>query len=111
MAKNSDKEEYNCPHCSQTSSRKYNINIHIQRKHHYPRINNANQTPLFNESPDLTNFKKSPSNWNRSMDQQPQSSTFFPPYFTFYPDSSFYYDKEMIMRMKENQEEDSIKHY
>ena len=108
MAKYSDKEEYNCPHCSQTSSRKYNINIHIQRKHHYPRINNANQTPLFNESPDLTNFKKSPSNWNRSMDHQP----FFHHILLFILIHLFIMIKrEMIMRMKENQEEDSIKHY
>ena len=33
MIVNSDKK-YKCPYCSQTSSRRYNINIHTQRKHH-----------------------------------------------------------------------------
>ncbi len=97
MGKNSYKE-YNCPYCFQTSSRKYNIDIHIQRKHRYPPINNANQTPLFKEPPpDLIDFKKSPTNWNRSIEeQQPQSSTSFYPsqYSPFYTDSFFYYDKE-----------------
>jgi len=69
MGKNSYKE-YNCPSCFQTSSRKYNIDIHIQRKHRYHRINNANQTPLFKEPlSNLIDFKKSQTNWNRSMEE------------------------------------------
>ena len=50
MAKNSDKE-YKCPYCFQTSSRKYNINTHIQTKHHHPhpQMNNTNQSPTYIE--------------------------------------------------------------
>ena len=92
MAKNWDKE-YKCPYCFQTSSRKYNINIHIQRKHHhpYPQINNTNQSPTFNEPPNFIDFEKSlPSNWDRSMEQPSSSPFFIPPTFPFYPNSFFY---------------------
>ena len=92
MAKHSDKE-YKCPYCFQTSSRKYNINIHIQRKHHhpYPQINNTNQSPTFNEPNNFIDFEKSsPYNWDRSMEQPSSSAFFIPPTFTFYPNSFFY---------------------
>jgi hypothetical protein len=91
MAKNSDKE-YKCPYCFQTSSRKYNINIHIQRKHHsYPPINNTNLSPTFNEHPNFIDFETaSPSNWDSSMEQPSSSAFFIPPTFPFYPNSSFY---------------------
>ena len=90
MAKNSDKE-YKCPYCFQTSSRKYNINIHIQRKHHpYPQINNTNQSPTFNEPPNFIDFEtSSPSNWDRSMEQPTSSAFLLSPNFTFYPNSLF----------------------
>ena len=91
MAKNSDKE-YSCPYCFQTSSRKYNINIHIQRKHHYyPQINNTNQFPTFNEPPNFIDFETS-SSYNRdgSMEQPTSRASFMPPTFTFYPNSFFY---------------------
>ena len=42
MGKNSYKE-YNCPSCFQTSSRKYNIDIHTQRKHQLTRAKHLNQ--------------------------------------------------------------------
>ena len=96
MAKNSDKE-YKCPYCFQTSSRKYNINIHIQRKHHpYPQIKNTNQSPTFNEPRNFIDFaKSSPSNWDISMEQPSPAAFLLPPTFTsfLYPDSFFYYDK------------------
>jgi hypothetical protein len=91
MEKNSDKE-YRCPYCFQTSSRKYNINIHIQRKHHpYPQINNTNQSSTFNEPPNFIDFEtSSPSNWDRSMEQPSSSASFIPPTFPFYHNSFFY---------------------
>jgi hypothetical protein len=91
MAKHLDKE-YKCPYCFQTSSRKYNINIHIQRKHHhpYPQINNTNQSPTFNEPPNFIVFEKSsPSNWDRSMERPTSSPFFIPPTFTFHPNYLF----------------------
>ena len=93
MGKNSDKE-YKCPYCSQTSSRKYNLQIHIQRKHHtYPQINNANPFLVVNEPRSLIDFENSTSYWNTSM-QQPSLPAFPPsPTFTFYPDTFFYYNK------------------
>ena len=92
MAKHSDKE-YKCPYCFQTSSRKYNINIHIQRKHHhpYPQINNKNQASTFNEPNNFIDFEtSSPYDWDSSMEQLMSSSDFFiPPTFPFYPISLF----------------------
>ena len=32
--------EYQCPYCSQTSTRKYNIQVHIERKHPYSKQTN-----------------------------------------------------------------------
>ena len=94
MAKNSDKE-YKCPYCFQTSSRKYNINIHIQRKHHpYPQINNTNPSPTFNEPHNFIDFEtSSPSNCDRSMEQPILSASFIPPPFPFYHNSFFYDSK------------------
>ena len=111
MAKNSDKE-YRCPYCFQTSSRKYNINIHIQRKHHYyPQINNTNQFPTFNEPPNFIDFETS-SSYNRdgSMEQPTSPASFIPPTFTFYP-NSFFYDAKVKDDENErrDQGEDSIK--
>ena len=105
MSKNSDKG-YKCPYCSQSSSRKYNINIHIQRKHQqYPKINNANPSPLVNDPHSLIDFENSAYNWNTSMQQQPSSSAFLtsPTTFTFYPDTFFYYNK-----VKNNDEKERI---
>jgi hypothetical protein len=94
--------EYECPHCSQTSGRKYNMQIHMKRKHHpYPlQINNSNPSALVNKSHSLIDFEKSPSDWNTYM-QQPSSSVFppLPPNFTFNPGTFFYYNK-----MKEDDE-------
>ena len=105
MIKNPDKE-YKCPHCSQTSSRKYNMQIHIQRKHHpYPQINNVNPSTLGNPSHSLINFENSASNLNTSI-QQPLSSAFFPspPTFTFYPNTFFNYNKVKDEDEKERRE-------
>jgi hypothetical protein len=105
VTKNPDKE-YKCPLCSQTSSRKYNMQIHIQRKHHpYPQINNVNPSALVNEPPSLINFENSTSNWNTSM-QQPSSSAFLtsPPTFTFYPNTFFNYNKVKDEDEKERRE-------
>jgi DNA-directed RNA polymerase subunit RPC12/RpoP len=104
MAKDSDKE-YKCPYCFQTSSRKYNINIHIQRKHHHlhPQINNTDQSPTYIEPRNIINLgKSSPYNWDKPMEQSSSSSAFFipPPTFTFFP-SSFFYDAEV--RGEENE--------
>ena len=54
MIEYSDKK-YKCPCCSQTSSRKYNIDIHIQRKHQLARAKYLNQpsNPYFSN-----NFKE-----------------------------------------------------
>jgi hypothetical protein len=49
--------KYKCPFCSQTSSRRYNIDIHIQRKHPPPQTNNIIQPPIFNESYNIINFE------------------------------------------------------
>src|SRR5215207_7398236 len=94
--------EYECLHCSQTSGRKYNMQIHIKRKHHpYPlQINNSNPSPLVNKSHSLIDFEKSPSDGNTYM-QQPSSSAFpsSPPPFPFNLDTILYYNK-----MKEDDE-------
>ena len=90
--KHSD-NEYKCPYCFQTSSRKYNINIHIQRKHHhpYPQINNKNQSSTFNDPNNFIDFAtSSPYDWDSSMEQPMSSSDFIiPPTFPFYPYSLF----------------------
>ena len=49
--------KYTCPFCSQTSSRRYSIDIHIQRKHPPPQTNNIIQPPIFNESYNFINFE------------------------------------------------------
>lgn len=42
---------------TQTSSRRYSIDIHIQRKHPPPQTNNIIQPPIFNESYNIINFE------------------------------------------------------
>jgi hypothetical protein len=111
MAKRSDKE-YNCPYCSQTSSRRYNIRVHIQRKHPYYKhpylqINNTNQFPVFNEPRHLTDFEKYPSNWNTPM-EQPLPAFFPSPTFTFYP-TSFFYDAKV--KYEENERRESERRF
>ena len=58
MVGNSNKK-YKCPYCSQTSSRKYNIDIHRQRKHQQALAKHLNQASdlIFQIiSKSLTNF-------------------------------------------------------
>lgn len=103
MAKNSPKE-YKCPHCPQTSTRKYNINIHIQRKHPDPRINYSNQSPVFNELPNLKNVEKTVNNWNESIEQRSTSTFLLSSDFSFYPNISYYYNKVKDDEEKERRE-------
>jgi hypothetical protein len=103
MAKNSDKE-YKCPHCPQTSTRKYNINIHIQRKHRDPRINYSNQSAVFNELPNLKNVEKTVNNWNGSIEQRSTSAFLLSSDFSFYPNISYYYYKVKDDEEKERRE-------
>jgi hypothetical protein len=51
MIKISDKK-YKCPYCSQTSSRKYNIHIHTQRKHQRTLVRHLTQrtNPYFSDN-------------------------------------------------------------
>ncbi|HEY9486188.1 MAG TPA: hypothetical protein VIQ04_06070 [Nitrososphaeraceae archaeon] len=51
MIEISDKK-YKCPYCSQTSSRKYNIDIHTQRKHQRTLVRHLNQrtNPYFSDN-------------------------------------------------------------
>src|SRR5215208_2985629 len=94
MVKNSDKG-YKCPYCYQTSTRKYNIHVHIERKHRYskqslPQMYNTNEYPMYNQPPHhLTDIEKYPSSWNTPM-EQPSPTFFSLPTFPFYHDSFFY---------------------
>jgi hypothetical protein len=68
MVGNSDKK-YKCPYCSQTSSRKYNIDIHRQRKHQQALAKHLNQPsgPYFsNNFQELNQFSY---DLNSSMEQ------------------------------------------
>jgi hypothetical protein len=96
--KKKSNNEYQCPYCSQTSTRKYNIQVHIERKHSYskqsnPQINNTNEYPLYDHSPfhNLTEIETYPSTWKTPMDQYSSSTFFSSPPFPFYP-ASFFYD-------------------
>jgi len=77
MIENSDKK-YKCPYCSQTSSRKYNIDIHTQRKHQLARAKYLNQpsNPYF--SNDFKGLNQITYDLNSSMEQPSSfsSSTF-----------------------------------
>jgi hypothetical protein len=81
MIKNLDKK-YKCSYCSQTSSRKYNIDIHIQRKHQVAPANHSNKTlnPYFSNS--FSQFNHQFSYDLNSSTEQP--SSFFSPVI-FYP--------------------------
>lgn len=105
MARNSDKV-YKCPYCPQTSTRKYNINIHIQRKHRDPRINYSNQSTVFNELPNLKIVEKTVNNWNGSIEQRSTSAFLLSSGFPFYPNISYYYNKVKDEEEKERRESD-----
>ncbi len=82
MIENSDKK-YKCPYCSQTSSRKYNIDIHTQRKHHLARAKHLNQpsNPYFSNN--FKELNQISCDLNSSMEQPSSfsSSTFcYPDY-------------------------------
>ena len=102
--------KYQCLYCAQTSSRKYNIKVHTERKHpeyftsqfhHTPSSRSkSNQFPVANESSNLIDLvgpsSSSPLIWERSMNL-PISSAFnsFPDRsaFNFHHDPIFYYIK------------------
>jgi hypothetical protein len=68
MIENSDKK-YKCPYCSQISNRKYNIDIHKQRKHQRALVKHLNQPsdPYFsNNFKELNQFSY---DLNSSMEQ------------------------------------------
>ena len=76
-------KKYKCPYCSQTSRRKYNIDIHIQRKHQRTLAKHLNQpsNPYFsNNFKELNQFSYE---LNSSMEQPSSfsSSTFCYPYY------------------------------
>jgi hypothetical protein len=105
--------KYQCPYCSQTSTRKYNIQVHIKRKHPHPKqlhpqINNTNEYPLYNQPPHhLIEIENYPSTWNTPMELS--SSPFFSsPTFPFYPDSFFY---DAIEKYEENKRRESERSY
>ena len=82
MFENSDKK-YKCPYCSQTSNRKYNIDIHTQRKHQLVRAKHLNQpsNPYF--SINFKEINQASYDLNSSMEQPSSisSSTFcYPDY-------------------------------
>jgi hypothetical protein len=62
-------KKYKCPYCSQTSRRKYNIDIHIRRKHQRTLARHLNQ-PLYphysNNFQELNQFSY---DLNSSMEQ------------------------------------------
>lgn len=93
MVKNSNKQ-YRCPYCSQTSSRKSNMTIHIRRKHHYYEKDDASQHPILKEPYYRIDSKKPAFNWNRPIVEHPSSSAFFPWYnLPYYSNSFFYFDR------------------
>jgi hypothetical protein len=106
--------EYQCPYCSQTSPRKHNIKVHIQRKHRYskqpnPQINNTNEYPLYNQPlHHLTDFENYPSTWNRPMELFSSPPFFSLPTFPFYP-ASFFYDA--VVKDEENKKRESERRY
>lgn len=96
---------YKCPKCSQTSTRKYNLQVHIERKHpdlkqFNPQMSNPNEYQMFNEFPySQTGFKNYPPTWNTTM--KTLSSDFSPlSDFSSYPLSSFYDEQEKAEQNK-----------
>jgi hypothetical protein len=75
MVKNTTKK-YTCPYCSQTSSRKYNRDIHIQRMHKRAPTNNLNQHSKHYFSNNLIDQPQCSYDLNSSLEQR---SSFFPP--------------------------------
>ena len=83
MIVNSDKK-YKCPYCSQTSRRRYNINIHTQRKHHPALAKHLNQPsdPYFSYnfkeldqfSYDLNSSMEQPSSFSSSANCYPNNN-------------------------------------
>jgi hypothetical protein len=94
--------EYQCPYCSQTSTRKYNIQVHIERKHPYskqpnPQINNTNEYPLYNQPlphHHLIDIKNYSPTWNTPM-EQPSPAFYSLPNFPFCYPASFSYDAKI----------------
>jgi hypothetical protein len=107
MVKNSDKG-YKCPYCSQTSTRKYNLQVHIERKHQYskqpyPQINNTNEYPLYNQPlHHLTDIENYSPTWNTPTELS--SPSFFSlPIFPFYP-ASFFSDSKVEYEERKRRE-------
>ncbi|HVP82921.1 MAG TPA: hypothetical protein VMS35_07770 [Nitrososphaeraceae archaeon] len=78
----SDKK-YRCPYCSQTSRRKYNIDIHVQRKHQLFRARYLNQPSNSYFSNNFKELNQFSCNLNSSMEQPSsfsQSTFCYPDY-------------------------------
>ncbi len=86
----------------------------MERKHRYskqpnPQINNANEYPLYNQSPHHSiDMKNYPPTWNTPMEVSSPSSFFSSPIFPFHPASFFYETKE---RYEKNQRRESERRY
>jgi hypothetical protein len=111
--KKKSNNEYQCPYCSQTSTRKYNLQVHIERKHPYskqpnPQIINTNEYPLYNQPlHHLADIKNYPPTWNSPM-ELPSPQFFSSPTFPFYL-ASFFDDAKV--KYEENKKRESERRY
>jgi transposase-like protein len=93
---NSSNKKFKCPHCEQTSNKKSNIKIHIQRKHKKQIVYDKYGSQVYQK--DLNqNTESMPIDVKNSF-QQP-SSLFY--YSQFTPSNEYYYFK-----IKEEEEEE-----
>ena len=96
---NSSNKKFKCPHCEQTSNKKSNIQIHIQRKHKKQMVYDKYGSQIYQK--DLSQNTESMSTDVKNSFQHP-SSLFY--YSQFNPLNEYYY-----FNIKEEEEEEERK--
>lgn len=95
---NFSKKKFRCPHCEQTSNKKYNIKVHVQRKHKKEMEYDKSDSQVYQNKILSQNTETMPIDRKNSF-QQPSSLLYRGPFNHW--DEYFYFEKE-----KEEEEEE-----
>jgi hypothetical protein len=98
---NVSNKKFRCPHCEQTSNKKYNIKVHVQRKHKKQMEYDKYDSQVYQNKILSQNTETMPIDTKNSF-QQPSSILYRGPFNPW--DEYFYFEKE-----KEEEEEERKK--